>query len=83
MLTKRRKVDAECRDFSDVWTEKYFFTLHFGIPTFGDHALSMQIFQRCNHAHETLLHNRHRFCVFAISYVFASCSLLTKVLYDR
>ena len=39
MLTKRRKVDAECRDFSDVWTEKYFFTLHFSIPTFGDHAL--------------------------------------------
>ena len=33
ILTKRRKVDVKCRDFSDVWTEKYFFTLHFGIPT--------------------------------------------------
>ena len=42
MLTKRRKVDAECRDFSDVWTEKYFFSLHFGKPTFGDDALSVQ-----------------------------------------
>ena len=24
------------------WTEKYFFSLHFGKPTFGDHALSVQ-----------------------------------------
>ena len=42
MLTKRRKVDAECQDFSDVWTEKYFFPLHFGKLTFGDDALSVQ-----------------------------------------
>jgi len=36
ILTKRRKVDVKCRDYSDVWMKKYFFTLHFGLPTFGD-----------------------------------------------
>ncbi|XP_055490979.1 general transcription factor II-I repeat domain-containing protein 2A-like [Leucoraja erinacea] len=33
MATKRRKVDAECRIFQGIWTEKYFFIQHFGTPT--------------------------------------------------
>ena len=33
MLAKRRKVDDECRNVNDEWTEKYFSILHFGKPT--------------------------------------------------
>ena len=29
MLTKRRKIDDECRSFNDEWTEKYFSILYF------------------------------------------------------
>ena len=34
MLAKRKKADAECRDFNDEWTEKYFLTLHYSKPTY-------------------------------------------------
>ena len=33
MFAKRRKVEAECRNFNDEWTEKYFFTLYYSKPT--------------------------------------------------
>ena len=33
MLSKRRKVDAECRVFNEEWKNKYFFMNHFGKPT--------------------------------------------------
>ena len=33
MLSKRRKIDDDCRSFNDEWTEKYFSILHLNIPT--------------------------------------------------
>ena len=33
MLSKRRKVDVECRVFNEEWENKYFFMNHFGKPT--------------------------------------------------
>ena len=33
MLSKRKKVDVECRVFNEEWENKYFFMNHFGKPT--------------------------------------------------
>jgi len=33
MLTKRRKVDAECQAFNEEWENKYFLIDHFGRTT--------------------------------------------------
>ena len=33
MLSKRRKVNVECRVFNEEWENKYFFMNHFGKPT--------------------------------------------------